>query len=69
MIHVPVQQEARAASSADEEEDGHRGKMADSVSVFGGRAPAEVEQLAKHLRTLDRDTFSQMLSGQSRVRY
>ncbi len=39
--------------------------MADSVSVFGGRAPAEVEQLAKHLRTLDRDTFSQMLSGQS----
>ncbi len=40
-------------------------KMADSVSVFGGRAPAEVEQLSKHLKTLDRDTFSQMLSGQS----
>ncbi|KAF4105353.1 COMM domain-containing protein 5 [Onychostoma macrolepis] len=37
--------------------------MADSVSLFGGRAPAEVEQLAKHLKNLDRDTFSQMLSA------
>ncbi|XP_018958496.1 COMM domain-containing protein 5 [Cyprinus carpio] len=37
--------------------------MADSVSLFGGRAPAEVQQLAKHLRNLDRDTFSQMLSA------
>ncbi|XP_026135527.1 COMM domain-containing protein 5 [Carassius auratus] len=37
--------------------------MADSVSLFGGRAPAEVQQLQKHLRTLDRDTFTQMLSA------
>ncbi|XP_043087976.1 COMM domain-containing protein 5-like [Puntigrus tetrazona] len=37
--------------------------MADSVSLFGGRVPAEVEQLAKHLKSLDRDTFTQMLSA------
>lgn len=39
-------------------------KMTDSVSLFGGRVPAEVEQLSKHLKNLDRDTFTHMLSGE-----
>ncbi|KAK2890641.1 hypothetical protein Q8A67_013284 [Cirrhinus molitorella] len=38
-------------------------KMTDAVSLFGGRVPAEVEQLPKQLKNLDRDTFTQMLSA------
>ncbi|XP_056128689.1 COMM domain-containing protein 5 [Rhinichthys klamathensis goyatoka] len=37
--------------------------MNDSVSVFGGRVPAEVELLCKHLRNLHRDTFTQILGA------
>ncbi|KAL1261255.1 hypothetical protein QQF64_006520 [Cirrhinus molitorella] len=37
--------------------------MTDAVSLFGGRVPAEVEQLPKQLKNLDRDTFTQMLSA------
>lgn len=58
------EQRRRRALLRSADEEGQR-MMADSVSLFGGRAPAEVQQLAKHLRNLDRDTFSQMLSGQS----
>ncbi|XP_048032783.1 COMM domain-containing protein 5 isoform X2 [Megalobrama amblycephala] len=36
-------------------------KMSESVSVFGGRVPAEVELLWKHLKNLKRDTFTQIL--------
>jgi len=39
-------------------------KMSESVSVFGGRVPAEVELLCKHLRSLHRDTFTQILGGE-----
>ncbi|KAG1946795.1 COMM domain-containing protein 5 [Pimephales promelas] len=37
--------------------------MSESVSVFGGRVPAEVELLCKHLRNLHRDTFTQILGA------
>lgn len=38
-------------------------KMTDTVSLFGGRVPAHVELLYKHLKDLDRSTFRQILAG------
>ncbi|XP_051506401.1 COMM domain-containing protein 5 [Myxocyprinus asiaticus] len=38
-------------------------KMSDTVSLFGGRVPAEVELLSKHMKDLDRDTFTQLLTA------
>lgn len=40
-------------------------KMADTVSLFGGRVPAHVELLYKHLKDLDRSTFQQILAGKN----
>ncbi|KAK7138518.1 hypothetical protein R3I94_013978 [Phoxinus phoxinus] len=37
--------------------------MSESVSLFGGRVPAEVELLCKHLKNLHRDTFTQILGA------
>lgn len=42
-------------------------KMADTVSLFGGRVPAHVELLYKHLKDLDRSTFQQILAGKNTV--
>ncbi|KAA0709100.1 COMM domain-containing protein 5 [Triplophysa tibetana] len=38
-------------------------KMTDTVSLFGGRVPAHVELLYKHLKDLDRSTFQQILAA------
>ncbi|XP_067312484.1 COMM domain-containing protein 5 [Pseudorasbora parva] len=37
--------------------------MSDTVSVFGGRAPADVELLWKHLKNLNTHTFTQILAA------
>lgn len=36
-------------------------KMSDTVSLFGGRVPAEVDMLYKHLKNVNRETFTQIL--------